>query len=144
MNHLDRFLEMDPDGGYDGTDGAIRRHTPGAPTPVVGAARPDAAERRRQERLRRAPETIVGQLLAYFSAPWRDEAACKGKPTEWWLPSKSSVGHDYTDPRARALCESCPVKEPCREFAVMNSERGYWGATSERQRRIARQSKEAM
>jgi len=31
-------------------------------------------------------------------------------------------------------CNSCPVKAQCLEYAMVNNERGIWGATTERQR----------
>ncbi len=37
---------------------------------------------------------------------------------------------------AQRICRECPVKEPCREYALANNiTHGVWGGTSERQRR---------
>lgn len=37
---------------------------------------------------------------------------------------------------AQRVCRECPVKEPCREYALANNiTHGVWGGTSERQRR---------
>jgi len=38
---------------------------------------------------------------------------------------------------ARALCESCPVREPCRGWARANHEYGFWGGESEEERAAA-------
>jgi WhiB family transcriptional regulator, redox-sensing transcriptional regulator len=37
---------------------------------------------------------------------------------------------------ARRICEECPVKGPCLEYALVNRvDHGVWGGTSERERR---------
>ena len=37
---------------------------------------------------------------------------------------------------AQKVCAECPVKDPCREYALANNiTHGVWGGTSERQRR---------
>jgi len=38
--------------------------------------------------------------------------------------------------KAKKICEECPAKEPCLNYALENRiDHGVWGATSERQRR---------
>lgn len=37
---------------------------------------------------------------------------------------------------ARRVCQDCPVKEPCLEYALAERvDHGVWGGTSERERR---------
>lgn len=63
---------------------------------------------------------------------WHDRANCKGYPTAWWFPETGV----QTDPRAKALCASCPVQQECLMFALRTSERiGVWGGKNSRQRR---------
>ncbi len=54
---------------------------------------------------------------------WRDQAACAGKPTEWWFPARND-GPDVD--RARSVCASCPVRDEC-EDAGRGEYAGMWG-----------------
>ena len=36
--------------------------------------------------------------------------------------------------KAKRICQFCPVKEPCLEFALKHDEKGVWGGTSDRER----------
>lgn len=36
--------------------------------------------------------------------------------------------------KAKQICRTCPVKEPCLEFAMKHDERGIWGGTTDRER----------
>ncbi|MCL4442947.1 MAG: WhiB family transcriptional regulator [Actinobacteria bacterium] len=46
---------------------------------------------------------------------------------------------------AKSVCEQCPVREACLEYALANRERyGIWGGASERERRrIIRQRRKS-
>lgn len=62
---------------------------------------------------------------------WMARGRCAAEPPERFFPS-DGVGVD----RARRICEPCPVKEPCLEYALRNRiEHGVWGGHSERSRR---------
>lgn len=42
---------------------------------------------------------------------------------------------------AKAVCESCPVREACLRYALeTNQEAGVWGGTSEEERRKLRRA----
>ncbi|MGH2602017.1 MAG: WhiB family transcriptional regulator [Dehalococcoidia bacterium] len=44
--------------------------------------------------------------------------------------------------RARRICATCPVQEPCLEHALIHRiDHGVWGGTSERQRRRIRKER---
>ena len=66
-----------------------------------------------------------------MSASWRQAAACRGVDPEVFYP--------VSDEQARAakvVCERCPVRQPCLEFALASREReGVWGGATERERR---------
>lgn len=91
-------------------------------------------EYKRTEHERQAPAPPQrGSRLAELLGPisdqaWRDDAACKGKPTEWWFP-EFNQRWSGTAARARQICGSCPVSEPCRAYATANNLRGIWGDT---------------
>ena len=66
---------------------------------------------------------------------WMAEGNCREYSPNVFFPT-DGVGVEI----ARRICETCPVREPCLEYAVSNRiEHGVWGGTSERgRRRIAR------
>lgn len=51
-------------------------------------------------------------------------------------PDGAKVPHEV-----RTLCKKCPVKEQCLNHALTYEKYGYWGGTSERQRRIMRRAR---
>ena len=71
---------------------------------------------------------------------WRTRAACQGlDPAICYPVSDEDAGE------AKAVCGSCPVREPCLEYALANRERdGVWGGATERERRrIIRQRRKS-
>jgi WhiB family redox-sensing transcriptional regulator len=70
---------------------------------------------------------------------WMAEGNCTRVPPSTFFPS-DGVGVDI----ARKICENCPVKSPCLEYALVNRiDHGVWGGTSERERRrILRQRRQ--
>lgn len=60
-----------------------------------------------------------------------DGALCRevGDP-DLWFPEKGGPANS-----ARAVCNVCPLREKCLDWAIANNEVGIWGGTSERQRR---------
>ncbi|MAT06264.1 MAG: hypothetical protein CL424_14595 [Acidimicrobiaceae bacterium] len=99
----------------------------GDPADVVEANDVDALRAHvRGELLRR----IIGA-----SAPWRENAACAGEPwSVFFIERGGSLD------RARELCRSCPVREPCLAEAVADPEldHGYRGGASAAQRKRMR------
>lgn len=70
---------------------------------------------------------------------WRDQGLCRLHDPELFFPSRGDSGE-----AAKAICATCPVKEPCLEFALATNERhGIWGGMSERQRRRLRRARRA-
>lgn len=61
---------------------------------------------------------------------WVGRAACKGlDPAIFYPPTDEEAGE------AKAVCELCPVREPCLEHALEHRERnGVWGGATERER----------
>jgi WhiB family redox-sensing transcriptional regulator len=66
---------------------------------------------------------------------WMAEGNCREYAPSMFFPS-DGVGVEV----ARRICATCPVKEPCLEYALRNGiDHGVWGGASERERRrIAR------
>lgn len=68
---------------------------------------------------------------------WMADAACKGKPTFWWIPNSKQVSK-YA-PLAKQICDACPVAEQCRAHAdklEATGERiyGRWGGETANER----------
>ena len=62
---------------------------------------------------------------------WMQRGLCREIPPAVFFPS-DGVGVEA----ARRICATCPVKEPCLEYALTNRiDHGVWGGASERQRR---------
>ena len=66
---------------------------------------------------------------------WMRDGNCRAYPPAVFFPS-DGAGVDH----ARRICATCPVVEPCLEYALLNRvDHGVWGGCSERERRrIAR------
>jgi WhiB family redox-sensing transcriptional regulator len=67
---------------------------------------------------------------------WRIHARCRGIDPVIFHP----VNEDDADD-AKAVCELCPVREPCLEYAIAAREKeGVWGGlTARERRRVVRQ-----
>jgi hypothetical protein len=63
---------------------------------------------------------------------WYDKAACNGSDPEAFFVE--TRGHNYENTTQR-ICASCPVKNDCLKFAIKYRMQGYWGGTTEQQRR---------
>jgi WhiB family redox-sensing transcriptional regulator len=66
---------------------------------------------------------------------WYDRAACKGTDPESFFVEDR--GCDYTNV-VKTICKSCPVKNECLNFAVKYRMQGYWGGSTEQERRRMR------
>ena len=67
-----------------------------------------------------------------FTGPlsWTDEASCPGRTELFFAPAGER-------PEARAVCHTCVVMQPCRQWARENREYGFWGGESEEERAAA-------
>jgi WhiB family transcriptional regulator, redox-sensing transcriptional regulator len=66
-----------------------------------------------------------------MSTEWKADGNCRNEPPARFFPS-DGVGVEI----ARRICETCPVKAPCLEYALRNKiDHGVWGGASERERR---------
>ena len=72
------------------------------------------------------------ELAAAREAPWTALAACRGETALMFPESDRRLPADYGP--ALALCERCPVVEPCRQ-AGAREHHGVWGGLSPARRR---------
>lgn len=65
---------------------------------------------------------------------WQADALCAQTDPEAFFPEKGGSTRD-----AKRVCNECPVREACLDYAMENDERfGIWGGLSERERRRLR------
>jgi WhiB family transcriptional regulator, redox-sensing transcriptional regulator len=77
----------------------------------------------------RAPTTPVPA-----PAGWRERAACRGADLEVFFPGRGESAGP-----ARQICASCPVRQPCLDYAISHAiTHGIWGGLTERDRRALR------
>ena len=70
---------------------------------------------------------------------WRHAAACRDTDPNLFFPAGTTGVAVEEIEAAKSLCQTCPVREQCLEFAmVANQEAGIWGGMSEEERRKMR------
>lgn len=82
---------------------------------------------------------LNNEIIRIFDSntEWMQYGLCKGH-TNIFFPAR---GQNKKFKLAKKICESCPVKKQCLDFALENEEmHGVWGATSERTRRVMRRN----
>ena len=66
-------------------------------------------------------------------AQWRTMGMCRGSDAAIFYPMSDD---DADAAEAKMICELCPVRQPCLEFALSTREKhGVWGGLTERERR---------
>ena len=71
------------------------------------------------------------------SPHWRDDAACRDTPTDWFFPDTDSWDNHGRD--AKAICQRCPVREECL-YDGLNDPYGIVGGAGEHRRRNLRRA----
>lgn len=67
--------------------------------------------------------------------PWVQHAACLGMDTDQFYGDRIAIK------RAKAVCDGCPVRQACLDYAVAsNIEYGVWGGKSAAELRRLRRS----
>ena len=70
---------------------------------------------------------------------WQIRASCRGPQAAVFFPPASFERKEdklAREARAKDICRTCPVKEPCLEYAVhIREPHGIWGGLSESERR---------
>jgi WhiB family redox-sensing transcriptional regulator len=82
--------------------------------------------RRELRRRKRMTEPVANQCKG--PGPWVVDGACGDADPAWFFPNR---GESAT--KAKAICATCPVLAPCREFG-MGEPFGVWGGLSEKER----------
>lgn len=77
--------------------------------------------------------------------PWRHQAACNGRDTEYWFPPQNRTRTEITPAAQQAITictTTCPVQQQCLTWALTKPENhGIWGGlTAEQRRNLRRQT----
>ncbi len=79
---------------------------------------------------------VVNELYFGAQEPWYEEAACASHPAEVFFPS---IDAPSAANAAKAICETCPVREECLSFALETAQAdGVWGGMDAGERRRLR------
>lgn len=85
------------------------------------------------------------QLLSEFQLvlknfAWMDDALCRHASGVDFFPDES---YNRKAPEAIAVCNVCPVKRDCLNFAMTNGiDHGIWGGTNGNQRKRMKRARE--
>lgn len=78
-------------------------------------------------------------LLREADRTWMAGAACREHDPDLWFPVAGM--HNAV---AQAICDSCPVRERCADYAEdMREQHGVWGGLNVEQRRQRARQREA-
>ncbi|HEY6277679.1 MAG TPA: WhiB family transcriptional regulator [Streptosporangiaceae bacterium] len=68
-------------------------------------------------------------------AGWRSQGACLTADPELFVPISAAGAGRQQERLAKAVCNRCPVREPCLRFALRtNQAHGVWGGLGETER----------
>ena len=86
---------------------------------------------------------LTADSLTYLGPikDWRDGASCRDTDPDLFFPVGTTGAAVDQIAAAKAVCDACPAKEPCLQFAIENTQdSGVWGGTSEDERRKLRRA----
>ena len=79
---------------------------------------------------------IVGQTRRSRMYPFLDDAACRGlDPELFYAEGNAAIA------KAKTMCQACPVRRQCLEWAITREEFGVWGGTTARERAALRRQR---
>ncbi|WP_080796220.1 WhiB family transcriptional regulator [Corynebacterium pacaense] len=91
----------------------------------------DATTHANKVQTRTALEMTLDDLFGAVDQEWQEQALCAQTDPEAFFPEKGGSTRE-----AKRICQACPVRDECLEFALEHDERfGIWGGLSERERR---------
>ncbi len=68
---------------------------------------------------------------------WQEEAACRPMDNLIFFgeEGESELERQAREAKAKAVCRTCPVQDPCLEFAMeTNQKYGIWGGLTDKER----------
>jgi WhiB family transcriptional regulator, redox-sensing transcriptional regulator len=81
------------------------------------------------------PDAAVDDAPPWTRQAWMTHAACQGQSDLFFPPvAERPQARVRREAKAAAVCAVCPVLAPCRLYARLNREYGFWGGESEEAR----------
>jgi WhiB family redox-sensing transcriptional regulator len=69
---------------------------------------------------------------------WQGTPNCRGVDSEeFFVPEGSGTYRDVN--MLKKVCNNCEVKQQCLEYSLKHGVFGYWGGTTEHQRKVLRE-----
>ena len=76
--------------------------------------------------------TMLATAPVSGGTAWMADAVCYGHTAVFFAPpGERPEAREVREAKARSICHTCPVMNPCRNWARENREYGFWGAESE-------------
>ncbi len=70
---------------------------------------------------------------------FKNKPACEGTDTDMWFPYKQG---EYKEQQLLfRICNGCPAKAECLEYALEYNVDGYWAGTTDRHRKLIRRQR---
>jgi WhiB family transcriptional regulator, redox-sensing transcriptional regulator len=80
----------------------------------------------------------VSSLIFTGPLTWTGTAACRGQNDLFFAPAgERPETRNVREAKARGVCNTCAVMNPCRLWAREHREYGFWGGESEEERAAA-------
>ena len=77
-----------------------------------------------------------------YASEWRAASACLDADLDMFFPVAVGSAANKQVSRALRICEGCPVRQQCLDFALRSGEKdGIWGGTTPEQRVRARRNR---
>ena len=87
------------------------------------------------EPMRSAPVELPQR---YIHQDWMERGICRGDGDLFFPPrGERPQARERREAQARVVCRRCPVLLPCRWYARLHREYGFWGGVSEEERAAA-------
>jgi WhiB family transcriptional regulator, redox-sensing transcriptional regulator len=78
---------------------------------------------------------VVPLKARWAQQDWMAEAVCRGRTSLFFPPhGEQAEARERREARAMAVCLTCPVRVPCRDYARRHREQGFWGGENDEQR----------
>lgn len=69
---------------------------------------------------------------------WQEEALCRQYSVDLFFGpdhAESEIDRQAREAHAKSICQRCPVKEPCLEYAMETAQKyGIWGGMTDKER----------
>lgn len=103
--------------------------------PILGASEKALGLSSLNEREEGSIQSVVD---AADQLDWQEQAACRDYDNVLFFgpdQGESEIEKQAREARAKVVCQSCPVAEPCLEFAMeTNQKYGIWGGLTDKER----------